>query len=97
MGNRPDEFAHVGNVILDQQRSERPQDDLLGQILGVLLAFAPLQSKAEYGFQVFSYNPLCILSVHLLVPRLKAFTLIDTGKSKGWVFLRKLQKKHHRP
>lgn len=68
MGNGPDELSHVRNVILDKERTERSYRNLLRQILCIVDAFTPLQSKSEYGFQVFSYDFLNVLSVHLFAP-----------------------------
>ena len=68
MGNCPDEFSHVRNVILDKERTERSYRNLLRQILCIVDAFTPLQSKSEYGLQVFSYGFLYVLSVHLFAP-----------------------------
>ena len=49
MGNGPDELSHVRDVILDKERTERSYCDLLRQILCIVDAFTPLQSKSEYG------------------------------------------------
>ena len=68
MGNGPDELSPVRNVILNKERAERSYRDLLRQILCIVDAFTPLQSKSEYGFQVFSYDFLYVLSVHLFAP-----------------------------
>ena len=68
MGNGPDELSHVRNVILDKERTERSYRNLLRQILCIVNAFTPLQSKSEYRFQVFSYDFLYVLSVHLFAP-----------------------------
>ena len=69
MGNCPDEFSHVSNIILDKKRTKGSYRDLLRKILCIMDAFTPFQSKAEYRLQIFSYGFLYILSVHLFVPR----------------------------
>ena len=68
MSNGPDELSHIRNVILDKERAERSYRNLLRQFLCIVDAFTPLQSKSEYGFQVFSYDFLNVLSVHLFAP-----------------------------
>ena len=84
----PDKPARIPDIVPRQKRPERLHHNLLGQIFRIVNVFAPLQCKPENLFQIFRYNPLCILSVHLSLPHcqilLKAFTYIDTRDEKGW-------------
>ena len=49
VGNRPDKFARVANVVLGKQRAKGSEHDLLRKILRVLRALATLERKAEDG------------------------------------------------
>ena len=69
MGNGPDELARVLNILPDQKGAQGLEHDFLGQVLGILYAFAPFQGKAKDGVQVLCYGVLRSLFVHWLAPR----------------------------